>query len=84
MQSFPSSFIARRFRFKEEEFFEIPEAERAVVAEAPHVDFGADAGGAGGSAGGGAPAPPAAPAAPEDGSDAGVAIPPPPPPSTPG
>ena len=52
VQSFPSAFIARRFRFKEEEFFEIPEAERAVVAEAPHVDFGvAGPGASGGSAG---------------------------------
>src|SRR3989475_1903932 len=39
VQSFPSAFIARSFGFKEEEFFEIPEAQRAVVAEAPKVDF---------------------------------------------
>jgi LemA protein len=82
VQSFPSAFIARRFGFKEEEFFEIPEAERAIVAEAPRVDFGtAGSSPSGGSAGGGAPAAPPAPAAPDDGSDAGAAIPPPPPPS---
>src|SRR5438067_10016096 len=40
VQSFPSALIARSFGFKEEEFFEIPQAERAVVAEAPRVDFG--------------------------------------------
>src|SRR5207245_11751399 len=39
VQSFPSAFVARSFGFKEEEFFEIPEAQRAVVAEAPKVDF---------------------------------------------
>jgi len=47
VQSFPSALIARSFGFKEEEFFEIPDAERAVVAQAPRVDFsggGADAG----------------------------------------
>ena len=40
VNAFPSTFIARMFNFKEEEFFEIPEAERAVVGEAPRVDFG--------------------------------------------
>jgi LemA protein len=56
VQAFPSAFIAGMFKFKEEEFFEIPEAERAVVEQAPRVDF----------SGGGAPAvpAPAAPAAP--------------------
>jgi LemA protein len=39
VQSFPSNVIARQFHFTEEEFFEIPEAERAAVAEAPKVDF---------------------------------------------
>src|SRR2546429_9185013 len=57
VQSFPSTFIARSFGFKEEEFFEIPEAERAVVAEAPRVDFGV-----GGGSGAGAPTPPGPPA----------------------
>ncbi len=39
VQSFPSVLIARSFGFKEEEFFEILDAQRAVVAEAPRVDF---------------------------------------------
>src|SRR5438093_4042391 len=39
VQAFPSSVIAGWFKFTEEEFFEIPEAERAVVAQAPRVDF---------------------------------------------
>src|SRR5213593_3407578 len=43
VQSFPSAFVARSFGFKEEEFFEIPAAERAVVGEAPRVDFGSRA-----------------------------------------
>src|SRR5881397_2726450 len=38
VNSVPSAFIAQMFHFKEEEFFEIPEAQRAVVAEAPRVD----------------------------------------------
>jgi len=62
VQSFPSALIASSFGFKEEEFFEIPEAERAVVAQAPRVDFGATGGGAA------APAPtPPAPAGPDAG-----------------
>jgi len=44
VQSFPSVLIARSFGFKEEEFFEIPDAERAVVAQAPRVDFSGAAG----------------------------------------
>jgi LemA protein len=63
VQSFPSSFIAQRFNFKEEEFFEIPESERAVVGAAPQVSF---------SGGGTAPAPMAPPPPPEPG------LPPPP------
>jgi LemA protein len=43
VEQFPSRFIAGRFGFKEEEFFEIPETERAVVGQAPRVDFGAGA-----------------------------------------
>jgi LemA protein len=39
VQSFPSAFVARMFGFREEEFFEIPEAERPVVGTAPRVDF---------------------------------------------
>jgi LemA protein len=52
VQSFPSNVIAGMFGFHEEEFFEIPEAERPQVAQAPHVDFGT------------VPAVPAAPAPP--------------------
>jgi len=63
VQAFPSSMIARRFGFKEEEFFEIPEAERAVVAQAPRVDFSAGAPAAPPAPP--APAAPTAPAAPE-------------------
>jgi LemA protein len=58
VQSFPSNVIAGMFGFKEEQFFEIPEAQRAVVAEAPHVDFGSP------PAAPSVPAPSAAPAAP--------------------
>lgn len=39
-QTFPSVLIARSFGFTEREFFEIPEAEKAV----PKVDFGTDGG----------------------------------------
>jgi LemA protein len=56
VQAFPSMVIARMFGFKEEEFFEIPESERAVVAQAPRVDFGSSA-----------PAAPATPPAPSTG-----------------
>src|SRR5438874_6121580 len=45
VQSFPSAFVARSFGFREEEFFEIPDAERAVVGQAPRVDFGFREGG---------------------------------------
>ena len=38
VQSFPSTFIARMFGFREEEFFEVEEAVRQ--AGAPRVDFG--------------------------------------------
>jgi LemA protein len=57
VQSFPSAFVARSFGFKEEEFFEIPSTERAVVGEAPRVDFGFRD--SGGQPGGGPSAPPA-------------------------
>jgi LemA protein len=60
VQSFPSAFVARTFGFKEEEFFEIPAAERAVVGTAPRVDF--SSGGASGAAPAAAPTtPPLAP-----------------------
>ena len=41
VQSVPSNIIAGMFGFKEEEFFEIGEDERATVGQAPQVDFGA-------------------------------------------
>jgi LemA protein len=65
VQSFPSNVIAGMFGFKEEQFFEIPDAERAVVAEAPHVDFGAAA--AAPTVPAPAAAPPAAPPVPPAG-----------------
>jgi len=72
IQSFPSNVIAGMFGFKEEEFFEIPEAERAQVAQAPHVDFGT------------APAAPTAPAPPAPApAQAPQAAPAPPPASPP-
>jgi LemA protein len=73
VQSFPSAFVARTFGFKEEEFFEIPEAERAVVGVAPRVDFSREGGSATGpsSPTGGAASP-------------GAGEPPPTPPPSPG
>jgi LemA protein len=73
VNAFPSTFIARMFNFKEEEFFEIPEAQRAVVGEAPRVDFGSR---------GEPPASPA-PAAPAMPGGADQGSPPPPPPAPP-
>jgi LemA protein len=70
VNSFPSAFVAQTFHFGEEEFFEIPEAQRAVVGEAPRVDFGFREG----AAAQGAPPPPA-------GTTQGSAPPPPPPPA---
>jgi LemA protein len=61
VQSFPSAFVARMFGFKEEEFFEIPEAERAVVGTAPRVDF------TGTGPAGAAPPPSGTPASPPSG-----------------
>jgi LemA protein len=69
VNAFPSTFIARMFHFKEEEFFEIPEAQRPVVGEAPRVDFGSR----------GEAAAPAAPAAPPMPGGGGQGSPPPPP-----
>jgi LemA protein len=76
VQSFPSAFVARWFGFKEEEFFEIPEAERAVVGVAPRVDFSRESGaaGTGPASPGGTPSPPGG---------AGGGAPPPPPPAQP-
>jgi LemA protein len=39
VQAFPSVIVARTFGFTEEEFFEVPEGERASVERAPDVDF---------------------------------------------
>ncbi len=71
VKSFPSNIIATRFHFTEEEFFEIPEAERAAVEAAPRVDFGFGSGSPG--AGGG----PSAPPSPAPDAPAGPAGPPP-------
>ena len=66
VQSFPSTFVARMFSFKEEEFFEIPEAERPAVGVAPRVDFtGTTSGGTGAPPSGGSTPPPAGTAPPE-------------------
>jgi LemA protein len=43
VQSVPSNVVASMFGFKEEEFFEIEEGERAAVEQAPRVDFGGTA-----------------------------------------
>jgi LemA protein len=50
VQSVPTNVIASMFGFKEEEFFEIEEADRATLEQAPRVDFS-----------GTGPPPPAAP-----------------------
>jgi LemA protein len=39
VQSVPSNLIASMFGFKEEEFFEIEEGDRATLEQAPRVDF---------------------------------------------
>jgi LemA protein len=41
VQAFPSNVIANMFHFQNAEFFQIDPAQRAVVAEAPKVDFSA-------------------------------------------
>jgi LemA protein len=41
VKAFPSAVVARMFNFEEEEFFQIPEAEQAIVGQAPRVDFAA-------------------------------------------
>jgi len=69
IQSFPSVLVARSFGFKEEEFFEIEPAIRAVVEQAPRVDFGTA--GAGSATAG-------MPAGGEAGSEAGPPEPTPP------
>ena len=63
VQAFPSVVVARMFGFKEEEFFEIPDAERATVGEAPKVDF---------NLGGTAPTAPPSPTPPAPGTGGGT------------
>ncbi|MGB1077494.1 MAG: LemA family protein [Bdellovibrionales bacterium] len=40
VQQFPSNLIAKNFGFKEEEFFEMDEAEAKLAQKAPDVNFG--------------------------------------------
>lgn len=40
VEQFPANMIAQRFGFKTEEFFEVDEAERAIMKKAPDVKFG--------------------------------------------
>jgi LemA protein len=77
VNAFPSNFIARRYHFTEEPFFDIPEDQRAVVEAAPRVDFSgmSDAPSVGASI----PAAPPAPASPPPGPPADL----PPPPAAP-
>jgi LemA protein len=44
VQAFPSAIIARLFHFQNADFFQIEAAQRAVVGEAPLVDFSTVAG----------------------------------------
>jgi LemA protein len=68
VQAFPSNIVARSFGFQVAEFFEVPEGERAVVGEAPRVDFSREATGTP------EPTPPAPPAGgPAEGSAGGSA-----------
>ncbi len=73
VQAFPSAFVARQFGFKEEEFFEIPETERAAVGQVPRVDFGVGGGDVTAAPAGpaGSPPPPPPPPPPPDGGTAG-------------
>jgi LemA protein len=57
VQAFPSNVIANMFHFQNAEFFQIDAAQRAVVAEAPKVDFSAITNATYGQAPGAAPAP---------------------------
>jgi len=74
VQSFPSNVIANMFKFKEEEFFEIPDQIRdagppqvSFAPGSPGVSFGQPAGGGavGGGAGGASTAPAPQPPAPQ-------------------
>lgn len=40
IQQFPANLIAGQFGFKEEEFYEVDEAERDILEKAPDVKFG--------------------------------------------
>jgi LemA protein len=73
VQAFPSSLMAARFGFKEEEFFEIEPAMRAEVERAPQVSFGAGA--TPGQPDAAAPAPtPSAPQPPPESGPGGPAV----------
>jgi len=95
VQAFPSNLIAGMFHFKEAEFFEIPETERAVVGAAPRVDFASAPGSTPPQTGAPADVPPAfsgtaPPPPPRTGADTGSPFvgegssPPPAPPIPPG
>ena len=58
VQSVPSNVIANMFGFGEEEYFEIEEADRATLEQAPRVDFGQQAPPRGPTTSPPAPAPP--------------------------
>jgi LemA protein len=58
VQSFPSNIVANAFHFQAAQFFQIDEADRAVVGEPPKVDFSSIPGAAATSA---TPAPSSAP-----------------------
>ena len=77
VHAFPSSVVAGMFGFKDEEFFEVEEAMRPTVEQAPRVDF-SGMGAAPPAAAAPAPTAPASPPAP-----APPAAPAPPPPAPP-
>ena len=57
VQSFPSNIIANLFHFQNAEFFHVDPAQRAVIGEAPKVDFSAITNATYGQTPGAAPAP---------------------------
>jgi LemA protein len=63
VQSFPSNVIANLFHFQNAEFFQVDAAQRAVIGEAPKVDFSAITNATYGQAPGAASAPAPAPGA---------------------
>jgi LemA protein len=77
VHAFPSSIVANMFRFKDVEFFEVEEAMRPTMEQAPRVDFSGAGGPAPAPASGPAPAPAPGPAPASAGPD------PTPPPSPP-